>query len=54
MEESYIKDHQTFGEAEENIGSFIGEVYNEKRQHSSLGYLPPVEFEAEHALKARS
>ena len=54
MEEVYLKDYQDFEEAEGNIGEFIEEVYNEKRLHSSLGYLPPVEFEAIHALKAGS
>lgn len=54
MEEVYLKDYRDFEEAEENIGEFIEEVYNEKRLHSSLGYLPPVEFEAIHATKARS
>ena len=54
MEEVYLKDYRNFEEAEENVGRFIEEVYNQKRLHSSLGYLPPVEFEALHALKARS
>jgi putative transposase len=54
MEEVYLKDYRNFEEAEQNIGEFIEEVYNRKRLHSSLGYLPPVEFEALHALQAGS
>ena len=54
MEEIYLKDYRDFEEAKGNIGRFIEEVYNQKRLHSSLGYLPPVEFEALHALKAGS
>jgi putative transposase len=54
VEEVYLNEYRTYEEAEQNIGEFIEEVYNKKRLHSSLGYLPPVEFEAQHALKARS
>ncbi len=46
QEEVYLKQYQTFEEAAANIGHFLEEVYNTKRLHSSLGYLPPVEFEA--------
>src|SRR5689334_21391875 len=47
-EEVYIKEYQTFSDAEANLGQFIEAVYNTKRLHSSLGYLPPAEFEAAH------
>ena len=45
QEEVYLKQYQTFEEASTNIGQFIEDVYNTKRLHSSLGYVPPIEFE---------
>jgi putative transposase len=44
-EEVYLSQYRNFEEALENIGAFLDDVYNVKRLHSSLGYLPPVEFE---------
>ena len=41
----YLADYGSFAEAEEGIGHFINAVYNKKRLHSALGYLPPNEFE---------
>jgi transposase InsO family protein len=46
QEEVYLKQYQTFEEASANLGQFIDDVYNTKRLHSSLGYVPPIEFEA--------
>ena len=46
QEEVYLKEYNSFADAEQNLTIFIEKVYNEKRLHSSLGYLPPAEFEA--------
>lgn len=54
QEEVYLKQYRTFAEAEANIGQFIEDVYNQKRLHSSLGYLPPAEFEALHYQTAEN
>jgi len=53
QEEVYLKQYQTFEEAETNIGQFIEDVYNTKRLHSSLGYVPPIEFEMAYAQGIR-
>ncbi|BAC90070.1 gsl2129 [Gloeobacter violaceus PCC 7421] len=42
-----LNEYEDYREAQENIARFIEEVYNRKRLHSSIGYLSPVEFEAE-------
>jgi len=47
-EEVYLKDYRTIAEAKENIVEFIDKVYNQKRLHSSLGYVSPTEFETLH------
>jgi len=44
-EEIYLNEYDTLEQARINIGHFIEDVYNRKRLHSSIGYLPPVEFE---------
>lgn len=45
MEEVYLYEYETLEEARSRIGYFLEEVYNEKRLHSALGYVPPAEFE---------
>ncbi len=44
-EEVYLFEYETIAEARSRIGHFLEEVYNEKRLHSALGYMPPAEFE---------
>lgn len=44
-EEVYLREYANLTDARECIGHFIEQVYNEKRLHSALGYVPPVEFE---------
>jgi transposase InsO family protein len=47
-EEVYINEYDTFTDAYRNIEHFIESVYNQKRLHSSLGYLTPCEKEADY------
>jgi transposase InsO family protein len=44
-EEVYLMEYEGMEEARARIGHFLREVYNRKRLHSALGYLPPAEFE---------
>jgi transposase InsO family protein len=46
QEEVYLKEYDSFADAEANLAVFLEQVYNRKRLHSSLGYVPPAEFEA--------
>jgi putative transposase len=44
-EEVYLFEYETMAEARSSISHFLEEVYNRKRLHSALGYVPPAEFE---------
>ncbi len=45
LEEVHLDEYEDFGEVQTRVTNFIEDVYNVKRLHSSLGYVPPVEFE---------
>jgi putative transposase len=47
-EEVHLNEYQTVDDVIERTPYFIERVYNAKRLHSSLGYVPPNEFEALH------
>jgi transposase InsO family protein len=44
-EEVHLWEYETMEDVQKRIPYFIEAVYNKKRLHSSLGYLPPDEFE---------
>ena len=44
-EEVSLRQYRNLEEARRSIGHFLEEVYNQRRLHSALGYLPPAQFE---------
>ena len=44
-EEVHLNDYEDITEARERIGHFITQVYHQKRPHSALGYLTPLDFQ---------
>ena len=52
--EVYMKEYETIEDVRDNIRQFIDEVYNPKRLHSRIGYMPPVEFEENEVLNTNN
>jgi len=51
-EEVLRNEYRDLADARSSITEFLEKVYNQKRLHSALGYLPPAEFEAQHHKEA--
>ena len=49
-EEVYLHQYQTFEETHTRLQTFLEDLYNTKRLHSSLDYVPPDEFEFTYAM----
>jgi len=47
-EEVFRSEYRNLQEAHLSIREFLEKIYNQKRLHSALGYLPPAEFERNH------
>jgi transposase InsO family protein len=50
-EEIHLWNYETYEDVLQRLPYFIEEVYNKKRLHSSIGYMPPEEFERQAASK---
>jgi transposase InsO family protein len=45
-EQVYLCEYRNLQDAYRSIRHFLEEVYNRRRLHSAIGYLPPEEFES--------
>ena len=48
-----LSEYADFADALVQIGQFLSDVYQNKRIHSSLGYLTPTEFETAYAQETK-
>ncbi len=51
-EEVHRSEYRDLAEARASIHQFLEKIYNHKRLHSALGYVPPAEFEANLAVQS--
>lgn len=53
IEEVYMNEYENYEQAHNDIKKFIEEVYNKKRLHSAIGYVPPEEYEQKALMEAQ-
>ena len=52
-EEVHRNEYRDLAEARAEIREFLEKIYNQRRLHSALGYMPPAEFESRLALSGK-
>ena len=52
-EEVHRNEYQDLAEVRREVGIFLEKIYNHKRLHSAIGYLPPAEFESNLAARPK-
>jgi transposase InsO family protein len=52
-EEVHRNEYRDLAETRREIGTFLDKIYNHKRLHSAIGYLPPAEFETNLAAQKK-
>jgi transposase InsO family protein len=52
-EEVHRNEYRDLAETRREIGTFLDKIYNHRRLHSAIGYLPPAEFETNLAAQKK-
>jgi len=50
-DEIYMYEYKTMRDVVERLPFFLEQVYNRRRLHSSLGYVPPEEYELKYTRR---
>ena len=45
MEEVWLQEYESYEEVEQHLKEWLEQIYDKEGLHSSLGYVPPAEYE---------